>query len=163
MTTSEYNECVKRLADDLYRYAARLAKDQSMAQDIVQDVFEKIWKRKEEIRIDEARQYLFRTTYTTSMDYLRKMKTNQQHTAQQSASSDLAKGHVRFELQDILHQALEKLSDIQRSLILLRDYEGYSYQEIGSITGLSESQVKVYIFRGRKALKSIIKQVNYHE
>jgi RNA polymerase sigma-70 factor (ECF subfamily) len=41
-------------------------------------------------------------------------------------------------------------------VILLRDYEGYSYQEIGGITGLSESQVKVYIFRARKALKAYL-------
>lgn len=163
MTTSEYNKCVAHLSDDLYRYAARLTKSQSTAQDIVQDVFEKIWKRVGEIRFEEARQYMFRATYTTSMDYLRKMKsTNQQLTPEQTIGAS-EKGHVRFELQDILHQALNKISDIQRSLILLRDYEGYSYQEIGSITGLSESQVKVYIFRGRKALKSIINQVNYHE
>ena len=48
------------------------------------------------------------------------------------------------------------LPEIQRSLILLRDYEGYSYEEIGNITGLNESQVKVYIFRGRLALKNYL-------
>ena len=41
-------------------------------------------------------------------------------------------------------------------MILLRDYEGYDYKEIGEITGLSESQVKVYIYRGRVALKEFI-------
>jgi RNA polymerase sigma-70 factor (ECF subfamily) len=39
---------------------------------------------------------------------------------------------------------------------MLRDYEGYAYQEIGEITGLNESQVKVYIFRARAALKKYI-------
>lgn len=56
-------------------------------------------------------------------------------------------------MQEILHKALEKLPEIQRSVILLRDYEGYSYEEIGEITGLNESQVKVYIFRARQFLK----------
>ncbi len=60
------------------------------------------------------------------------------------------------DLKEILDEALHRLPDIQKSLILLRDYEGYSYEEIGKITDLSESQVKVYIFRGRIALKNYL-------
>jgi len=55
-----------------------------------------------------------------------------------------------------LNEALNKLPEIQRSVIMLRDYEGYDYNEIGEITGLNESQVKVYIFRARKFLKNYI-------
>ena len=60
------------------------------------------------------------------------------------------------DLQEVLHEALDKLPEIQRSVILLRDYEGYSYEEIGEITGLNESQVKVYIYRARVYLKNYI-------
>ena len=56
----------------------------------------------------------------------------------------------------VLDEALDRLPELQKSLILLRDYEGYSYEEIGKITGLNESQVKVYIFRGRMALKNYL-------
>ncbi|MFN5219020.1 MAG: RNA polymerase sigma factor, partial [Sphingomonadales bacterium] len=70
---------------------------------------------------------------------------------QQEAPSVEYKG-----LKEILAKALETLPDIQRTVILLRDYEGYSYDEIGSITGLNESQVKVYIFRARQTLKSYL-------
>ena len=49
-----------------------------------------------------------------------------------------------------------KLTDTQRSLVLLKDYEGYSYQEIGQITALSESQVKVYLHRARVQLKNYL-------
>jgi RNA polymerase sigma-70 factor (ECF subfamily) len=55
-----------------------------------------------------------------------------------------------------LEKALAQLPEIQKTVILLRDYEGYSYEEIGKITALKESQVKVYIFRGRQTLKTII-------
>jgi RNA polymerase sigma-70 factor (ECF subfamily) len=55
-----------------------------------------------------------------------------------------------------LDKALNTLNEIQRSVILLRDYEGYSYEEIGEITGSNESQVKVYIYRARLALKQYI-------
>ena len=54
------------------------------------------------------------------------------------------------------HEALNTLPEIQRSVILLRDYEGYNYDEIADITGLTLSQVKVYIFRGRQKLKQYI-------
>ena len=60
------------------------------------------------------------------------------------------------DLKEILNEALEKLPEIQKSVVLLRDYEGYNYTEIGEITGLKESQVKVYIFRARKFLKEYI-------
>ena len=57
---------------------------------------------------------------------------------------------------EILEKALELLPEIQRSVVMLRDYEGYSYDEIASITDLSASQVKVYIYRARIRLKNYI-------
>ena len=58
-----------------------------------------------------------------------------------------------------MNKTLDQLSEIQRTVILLRDYEGYDYEEIGKITDLKESQVKVYIFRARKKLKQILVSV----
>ena len=60
------------------------------------------------------------------------------------------------DLKEILDEAVEKLPEIQRSVLLLRDYEGYSYEEIGQITGLNESQVKVYIYRARIFMKNYL-------
>jgi RNA polymerase sigma-70 factor (ECF subfamily) len=59
-------------------------------------------------------------------------------------------------LGEVLQDALARLPEMQRSVILLRDYEGYSYEEIGEVTGLTESQVKVYIYRGRMSLKNYL-------
>ena len=56
----------------------------------------------------------------------------------------------------ILEVALSRLSETQRSLVLLKDYEGYSYEEIGQITGLNVSQVKVYLHRARIQLKNYL-------
>ncbi len=55
-----------------------------------------------------------------------------------------------------LHDALNTLNETQKSLVLLKDYEGYSYEEIGQITGLNESQVKVYLHRARLQLREYI-------
>jgi RNA polymerase sigma-70 factor (ECF subfamily) len=59
-------------------------------------------------------------------------------------------------LKKVLEEALDRLNETQRSLVLLKDYEGYSYEEIGKITGLNESQVKVYLHRARLQLKNYL-------
>ena len=64
------------------------------------------------------------------------------------------------DLREILDEALGRLPEIQKSVVLLRDYEGYNYAEIAEITGLSESQVKVYIFRARKSLQSYLTRLD---
>ena len=56
----------------------------------------------------------------------------------------------------ILNEALNRLNETQRSLVMLKDYEGYNYEEIGQITGLNESQVKVYLHRARLQLRDYI-------
>lgn len=63
------------------------------------------------------------------------------------------------DLSEVLQEALAQLPLIQRSVIMLRDYEGYEYNEISDITQLSLSQVKVYIFRARKSLKDYLVSV----
>jgi RNA polymerase sigma-70 factor (ECF subfamily) len=55
-----------------------------------------------------------------------------------------------------ISKALNQLSEKQKAAVTLRDYEGYNYQEIGEILGMNESQVKVTIFRARKALKILL-------
>ena len=62
-------------------------------------------------------------------------------------------------LKKVLEEALSRLGETQRSLVLLKDYEGYSYEEIGKITGLSDSQVKVYLHRARVQLKEYLVKI----
>lgn len=154
MTTREYNECVDRHADGVYRFILKNIKDEHDAQDVVQDAFEKLWVNRKKLKAEKAKSYLFTTAYHTMIDHIRKAK----HVG--SIEDIPEKGSDTFnqysDLKDILNEALNKLNEIQRSVILLRDYEGYSYQEIGEITGLNESQVKVYIYRARVFLKNYI-------
>lgn len=60
------------------------------------------------------------------------------------------------QLHKTLMEALNRLNETQRSLVMLKDYEGYSYEEIGKITGLNESQVKVYLHRARLTLREYL-------
>ena len=62
-----------------------------------------------------------------------------------------------FESNQVVERAVSILPPIQKSIILLRDLEGYSYDEIGEILDLSPSQVKVYLFRARTKIKKQLK------
>jgi len=154
MTVEDYNRCVEDHADGLYRFILKNIRDEEKASDIVQDSFEKLWKKVADVDPLKAKSYLFSTAYQTMIDGIRKEKRiedfNQVRQDQHSHEEQYS------DLQEILHDALAKLTEIQRTVILLRDYEGYSYDEIGEITGLNESQVKVYIYRARVFLKKYI-------
>lgn len=158
MTKKEYNTCVNNHADGLYRFMLSSIKDRAKAEDLVQDAFERLWLRHGEVQAEKAKSFLFTVAYHAMIDMIRKEKrvgfmgeadlNNHYHTRQYS------------DLNEVLHQAIQQLPAEQRMVILLRDYEGYSYSEIGQIARLTESQVKVYIYRGRQFLKSYIGSVS---
>jgi RNA polymerase sigma-70 factor (ECF subfamily) len=159
MTTREYNDCVEQLADGVYRFIVKNLKDEHGAKDIVQDAFEKLWLNHKGINPAKSRSYLFTTAYHTMIDHIRKQK-HARVVDDIPESARKTEGEYS-DLKEILDEALSKLNEVQRSVILLRDYEGYSYREIGSITGLNESQVKVYIYRARMFLKNYIVSTEY--
>lgn len=154
MTTTEYNKCVDAFSDGVYRFILKNIKDDDKAKDIVQDSFIKMWDKVGDITYEKARSYLFTTAYHTMIDLIRREK--KQTTLEESFTRNLSVSHQYSDLKEVLDVAVEKLPDIQKSVIMLRDYEGYSYDEIGEITGLNESQVKVYIYRARLFLKNYI-------
>lgn len=154
MTTREYNESVEKFADNIYRFVLKHLKNKDVAKDIVQETFAKVWVKRDTISFEKVRSYLFTTAHHTMVDVLRKEKY--QDGVEVIDKHENQHPLKNLDLQRILHDALDQLPEIQRSVILLRDYEGYAYDEIGEITNLSESQVKVYIFRARKKLKQIL-------
>lgn len=157
MTTREFNHCVDAHADGLYRFILKNIKDEDAARDIVQDAYTKMWEKHENIEGAKSKSYLFTAGYHTMIDYIRKRKRffGQDSELDKLQSSD----YGYSDLQEVLHEALETLSDVQKSVLLLRDYEGYTYKEIGEIVNLNESQVKVYIYRARVAMKKYIGQM----
>lgn len=157
MTAAEYNKSVDQYSDSIYRFILRNIKDRDKAEDIVQDTFEKLWRKVNEVSYEKVRSYLFTTAYHTMIDLIRREK--KQGDFDSVTPEQHAHSNQYSDLQEILHIALDRLPEIQRSVILLRDYEGYSYQEISDITGLNESQVKVYIYRGRVFLKNFIGKI----
>ncbi|MHC1706286.1 MAG: RNA polymerase sigma factor [Bacteroidales bacterium] len=154
MTVREYNECVDKHADGVYRFILKSVKDEDKAKDIVQDSFTKMWEKVNDIAAEKAKSYLFTAAYHTMIDTFR--RENRLTSFEEVSTTEMTTDNQYNDLKEILDEAVNKLPDIQKSVLLLRDYEGYSYEEIGRITNLNESQVKVYIFRARAFLKNYI-------
>lgn len=154
MTAAEYNRAVDQHSDGIYRFILKNIRDRDKAADVVQDTFEKLWRKLGEVSGEKVRSYLFTTAYHTMIDMIRKER--KQEDFEVVRPEQHAHNQQYTDLQEVLHIALEQLPQVQRSVILLRDYEGYSYREIAEITELSEAQVKVYIYRGRVFLKNYI-------
>ena len=154
MTTDEYNISVDEFSDNIYRFILKNIRNSDKAKDIVQDTYEKLWLKVETVSYEKVRSYLFTTAYHTMIDLLRREK--KQGDFNDVKPDRYAHSEQYSDLNEILHEAIRRLPEAQRSVIMLRDYEGYSYEEISEITGLNESQVKVYIYRGRMFLKEYI-------
>lgn len=154
MNVDQYNTSVDLYSDNLYRFILKNIKDEDKAKDVVQDSFEKLWIKIETVSHEKVKSYLFSTAYHTMIDLIRKEK--RMTVLEETNMGEYSHSEQFSDLNEILHKALNRLPEIQRSAVLLRDYEGYSYEEIGEITGLNESQVKVYIFRARAFLKNYI-------
>lgn len=129
-------------------------KDEDKAKDIIQDTFEKFWHKKDDVQEGKEKAYLFTTAYHTLIDVTRKEK-RQANFSEVKEESYSVNNHYS-DLQEVLEEAINHLPEDQKAVIMLRDYEGYAYDEIADITKLSESQVKVYIFRARKFLKNYL-------
>ena len=154
MTVKEYNRSVDEYSDSVYRFIRGNLKDEDRANDIVQDSYEKLWRHVAEIDYPVVKSWLFTTAYHNMIDIIRKEKKTT--TLEESHLQEMIYESHYSDLNEILHEALERLPEQQKSAVLLRDYEGYSYKEIGEVMGLSEGQVKINIYRGRLSLKNYI-------
>jgi RNA polymerase sigma factor (sigma-70 family) len=157
MTVREYNRAVEEFADAVYRFIRADLKDDNRANDIVQDSYEKLWRSVAEIEYRVVKSWLFSTAYHNMIDIIRKEKRIAR--LEESHEEEMFINSQYSDLNEILHAALSRLPEHQKSVILLRDYEGYSYEEIGKITGMTEAQVKINIYRGRIALKNYIGKI----
>ena len=157
MTAKTFNEWVNLYADGVYRFILKNLRHEEDARDIVQGAFEKLWVNREQVAQGSVKSYLFTIAYNLMIDHLRKNKrTELKETFKEEAKVDRTKG---WELRQVLNEALEQLPSTWKSLVLLKDYEGYSYEEIGQITGLNSSQVKVYLHRARLQLRDYLVSV----
>jgi len=130
--------------------------DREDAEDIVQDVFEKLWVNRGKVEPTKAKSWMFTTAHNAMINF----STRKSRMSFYDEMERFEKGEIipnSFEANEVVNRAVSILPPIQKSIIILRDLEGYSYQEVGEILDLSESQVKVYLFRGRRKIKKQLK------
>ena len=155
MTEKDYNLCVNVYADNVFRFIVKSLRHEEDARDVVQTAFEKLWRNRESVDNDKCKSYLFTVAYNQMIDHIRK---NRRITLKEDFAEETKIGHQSNtnHTRQVLMEALNRLNDTQRSLVLLKDYEGYNYDEISKIMGLTESQVKVYLHRARLALRNYL-------
>lgn len=153
MNAQSFNVCVKDWSDALFRFACKCTGNEEDARDVTQTCFEVLWTKREQVLPEKAKAFLFQVAYNQSVDAYRKKNRLSYHETPPKEVSYHPQSH---DLKRVLDKALTTLDEQSRALVLLKDYEGYAYDEIGQITGLSESQVKVYLHRARKTLKNYL-------
>lgn len=107
---------------------------------------------------EKGKAFLFQVAYRQSVDNYRKKRRVTYNEVPEQAES-IKPGNP--DLKRVLERALAQLDEQARALVLLKDHEGYRYEEIARITGLSDSQVKVYLHRARKTLKEYLVKVEH--
>ncbi|QES90193.1 RNA polymerase sigma factor [Rhizosphaericola mali] len=158
MTENDYNNCVHLYAENVFRFIIKNLRHEEDARDIVQSAFEKLWINKDKVDTEKSKSYLFTIAYNQMIDFYRK---NNRISLKEDFSEDprIVQQPDR-QLKELIHNAMQKLNEVQRSLVMLKDYEGYSYEEIGAITQLSASQVKVYLHRARLTMRNYLVGMN---
>ena len=147
---------VNKWADVLYRFACKSLGSRAAAQDAVQNAYESLWKNKERVEEGSAKAWLCKVVYRNGVDeYRRQSKLGNAAILESDDQEDAGKKGGSF-LKKELDAALQKLDESSRMLVLLKDYEGYSYAEIAEITGLNVQQVKTYLHRSRKRLQHLL-------
>jgi RNA polymerase sigma factor (sigma-70 family) len=167
MTHQEFKILVFPLKNKLYRFSKRILDDPEEAKDIVQEVFIKLWKKGDglmEYKSIEALAMV--TTRNLCLDKIKAKKYP-------SESIDNLRNEVeetgfdqKPDLSDLVqkvHHIIKTLPELQRTVIQLRDIEGYDFDEIAGILDMNENAVRVNLSRARKKIREMFINNKYHE
>ena len=178
MDRSTFEDLLREHRDSVYRTARYLVRSPEDAEDVAQETFIRLWRAGDDIEITSVRAWLLRVCRNLSLDTLRRRKVRER--ARASADQVTERGRLGFEIaeddgrerslevsdlgSDALHtetkldaqrmvEAMEELKEPQRSIILLREVNDFTYEEIAEALDLSLSAVKVYLHRARKKIR----------
>lgn len=167
MKKLSFRDDILPLKDKIFRLALRITLSRAEAEDIVQDVLIKVWNRRDDLaEVDSIEAYSLTVCRNLSLDRLQRKENDNVNlddappTEADDAPPDLQM--IRNERIDNIKRLIERLPIPQRAAMQLRDMEGKTYKEISAITGQTEEQVKVNIFRARQYIRKQIEKIeNY--
>lgn len=167
MTRLEFNNQVLQISRRLYLVAFRFLKSREEAEDAVQEVFMRLWNKREKLDEYESVEALAITTVKNyCIDQLRKVRTiaieeniNQVagYREEQSPQEHLEK----IESAEILYSIIGRLPDIYKEIIMKREIEGQSYEEIALSTSQNINTLRVNLSRARKMIREEYKKERY--
>ena len=149
----------KHYYKDVYRYIYSLCRNTSWTEDIVQETFYRSYDHLGDLESERVKPWLFRVAYNTFVDMYRKEKRHQEHAKSlevQSMRSAMDEVLVKERIDEWM-SLTEELTTSQRNIVQLRDYHDFTYDEISKLTGLTLANVKVQLFRARKAMNQKLK------
>jgi RNA polymerase sigma-70 factor (ECF subfamily) len=166
MTYKEFNAVVLPLKDKMYRCALYMLGDRMDAEDVVQDVYEKLWTKKNTLPLlENLEAYVFRSVKNLCCDRLSSQKLHREKLEDIRINTNESVYDNRAEernLKSILDKEIAALPEKQKMVVFLRDVEGYEMEEIAKLLDMEEPNVRVVLSRARKLLREkMIKIMSY--
>lgn len=158
MENFSFRTTVLPLSDRLYRLALRITMNRAEAEDVVQDTLLKVWEQRSEWeQINNLEAYAIRICRNRAIDITKRIGRSTKSLDEASdVQGPVLNIHSTIEAREqlsLVRRLMDSLPEVQRTIMLLRDIEGESYQEIAQMLDINETQVKVYLHRARTKIK----------
>ena len=158
MSLKDFTHKILPIKDKLFRFSLRIVRNSAIAEDVVQEVFIKLWNKREELeQLHNVEAWCMKATRNLSIDKLRSKHSKVGFIPEgYDVSSTAATPDRVTESNDTISRVktmMEKLPEKQKMVMQLRDIEEMTYQEISDTLDMPMSQVKVYLFRARQQIR----------
>ena len=163
MENISFRTTVLPLSDKLFRLALRITMNRAEAEDVVQDTLLKVWEHRSEWeQIDNLEAFAIATCRNRALDIMKRAGRNTEKLDEMAHfSSQTPQEQLEADEQiSLVNRLMDDLPEVQRTIMLLRNIEGKTYQEIAQMLDISETQVKVYLHRARTKIKERIWTIN---
>ena len=164
-TEVQYIEFINSLRDTVYRLARSIITDDVEAEDIMQDVFERVWRARDAVLTSQyPRAYVCRMAHNLAIDRQRARQRAQSFMGSDGTAPmmDGDSATTTNDMATLTRKLIAGLPEKQRIAIHMRDIEGYEIEEIASLLESDEASVRVNLSRARKSIREqLIKLMNY--
>ena len=167
MLAKEFKTLVLPLSSKLLRFAIQLTKSEDEARDVTQEVFLKLWQKRDTLKeIENIEAFAMRMTRNKCFDVHRSKRSvsieNQQASWKESSEFDLNEKMELSENAFMIRKFIGKLPALQKQIMQMRDIDQLDYDEIAELTGLKINAIRVNLSRARKKIKDeLLKQHGY--
>ncbi len=157
MTRTEYNQNIETWSGNVLRFAVWNCGDRMRAEDAMQEAFAKLWECRSRVPVEKGLGYLLTVARRYLVDCFRHDHVvDKVHQMLVQTTDTTVDESSTAGMSDEMFNALMRLPEVQRSILQLRDVDGYSYKEIGQMLDLTDTQVQVYLFRARTNMKKYL-------